>query len=94
MGKVPGTHIHRCVPCDERSGFKEETYHTFSYSPIAADDGEIAGMLCVVSEETAAISVAANGRLWRDVTAVQVRALVSGRSLRQATEDAGLELHS
>jgi signal transduction histidine kinase len=36
----------------ERSGFREETYHTFSYSPLADDDGRIAGMLCVVTEET------------------------------------------
>jgi signal transduction histidine kinase/CheY-like chemotaxis protein len=36
----------------ERSGFPEETYHTFSYSPLADDDGRITGMLCVVTEET------------------------------------------
>ena len=36
----------------ERSGFREETYHTFSYSPLADDDGRINGMLCVVTEET------------------------------------------
>src|SRR4051812_30765907 len=36
----------------QRSGYTEETYHTFSYSPLTGDDGEIAGMLCVVSEET------------------------------------------
>ena len=36
----------------ERGGFREETYHTFSYSPLRDDDGTIAGMLCVVSEES------------------------------------------
>ncbi len=36
----------------ERSGYPEETYHTFSYSPLPDDDGRVAGMLCVVSEET------------------------------------------
>jgi PAS domain S-box-containing protein len=36
----------------ERSGYPEETYHTFSYSPLFDDDGEIAGLLCVVTEET------------------------------------------
>ncbi|HVY08580.1 MAG TPA: SpoIIE family protein phosphatase [Mycobacteriales bacterium] len=36
----------------ERSGYREETYHTFSYSPLADDDGVISGLLCVVSEET------------------------------------------
>jgi len=36
----------------ERSGYREETYHTFSYSPLSGDDGEVAGLLCVVTEET------------------------------------------
>src|SRR3954471_24094552 len=36
----------------ERNGYAEETYHTFSYSPLTDDDGRIAGMLCVVSEDT------------------------------------------
>jgi PAS domain S-box-containing protein len=36
----------------ERSGFTEETYHTFSYSPLSDDEEKVAGMLCVVNEET------------------------------------------
>ncbi|MGY1653204.1 SpoIIE family protein phosphatase [Geodermatophilus sp. SYSU D01119] len=36
----------------QRSGYPEETYHTFSYSPVADDDGRTAGMLCVVTENT------------------------------------------
>jgi signal transduction histidine kinase/DNA-binding response OmpR family regulator len=36
----------------ERSGYVEETYHTFSYSPLTDDHGRITGMLCVVSEDT------------------------------------------
>ncbi|MET9390212.1 SpoIIE family protein phosphatase [Streptomyces sp. NPDC006624] len=36
----------------ERSGYPEETYHTFSYSPLRDDCGAVVGMLCVVSEET------------------------------------------
>ncbi|WP_329445172.1 SpoIIE family protein phosphatase [Streptomyces sp. NBC_01426] len=36
----------------ERSGYPEESYHTFSYSPLRDDDGQVVGMLCVVSEET------------------------------------------
>lgn len=39
----------------ERSGYPEETYHTFSYSPLAEPDGRIAGMLCVVMEDTARV---------------------------------------
>ena len=36
----------------ERSGYREETYHTFSYSPLADSDGRVRGHLCVVTEET------------------------------------------
>jgi len=36
----------------ERSGYQEETFHTFSYSPLTDDEGAIAGMLCVVVEVT------------------------------------------
>jgi signal transduction histidine kinase len=36
----------------ERSGFPEESYHTFSYSPLAGPDGANAGILCVVMEDT------------------------------------------
>src|SRR5687767_13692491 len=36
----------------ERSGYLEETYHTFSYSPVSDDQGIIRGNFCVVSEET------------------------------------------
>ena len=36
----------------ERSGYREESYHTFSYSPLSDDDGKVAGHLCVVTEET------------------------------------------
>ncbi|HEY2676221.1 MAG TPA: ATP-binding protein [Steroidobacteraceae bacterium] len=36
----------------ERSGFLEETYHTFSYSPVHNDESRVAGMLCVVTEIT------------------------------------------
>ncbi|HSZ80157.1 MAG TPA: hypothetical protein VK775_22310, partial [Chthoniobacterales bacterium] len=36
----------------KRSGYPEETYHTFSYSPLWDDAGLLSGMLCVVTEET------------------------------------------
>ncbi|MGW5503332.1 SpoIIE family protein phosphatase [Streptomyces sp. SS52] len=36
----------------ERSGYTEESYHTFSYSPLRDDRGAVVGMLCVVSEDT------------------------------------------
>lgn len=39
----------------ERSAYTEETYHTFSYSPLRDERGIVVGMLCVVSEDTARV---------------------------------------
>ncbi len=36
----------------ERNLYQEETYHTFSYSPLPDDAGDVGGMLCVVTEDT------------------------------------------
>jgi PAS domain-containing protein len=36
----------------ERNGYQEETYHTFSYSPVTDDQGAACGNFCVVTEET------------------------------------------
>ncbi len=36
----------------ERNGYTEETFFTFSYSPIPDDTGRIAGVYCACSEET------------------------------------------
>jgi PAS domain S-box-containing protein len=53
----------------ERSGFREETYHTFSYSPIYDDDSRIAGMLCVVTEVTERVIGERRLRVLRDLAA-------------------------
>lgn len=36
----------------ERRGYPEETYHSFSYSPLYGSLGGVDGMLCIVSEVT------------------------------------------
>ena len=51
----------------ERNGFPEETYHTFSYSPLADDAGSIAGMLCVVTEVTERVISERRLHLLRDL---------------------------
>jgi hypothetical protein len=35
----------------ERSGYPEETYHTFSYSPLRDEDARVVGMLCVAARK-------------------------------------------
>src|SRR4051812_47627565 len=51
----------------ERSGYQEETYHTFSYSPVADDDGHVRGMLCVVSEDTGRVIGSQRMTILRDL---------------------------
>ncbi len=36
----------------ERNGYQEETYFTFSYSPVTDDDGRPGGVFCACTEET------------------------------------------
>jgi PAS domain S-box-containing protein len=53
----------------ERYGFPEESYHTFSYSPIYDDGNQIAGMLCVVTEVTERVIGERRLRVLRDLAA-------------------------
>jgi PAS domain S-box-containing protein len=39
----------------ERYGYTEETYFTFSYSPVPDDSGNIRGVFCACTEETARV---------------------------------------
>ncbi len=36
----------------QRGGYAEETYHTFSYSPVWGASGAVDGLICIVSEDT------------------------------------------
>jgi diadenylate cyclase len=49
---------------------------------------ETDALVVVVSEETAAMTVAVTGRLLRDVTSAQVRDLVAGRPIREVISTA------
>ncbi|HEY7905246.1 MAG TPA: PAS domain-containing protein, partial [Casimicrobiaceae bacterium] len=70
----------------ERSGFSEETYHTFSYSPVYDDDSRIAGMLCVVTEVTERVIGERRLRVLRDLAARAVGVETVEDSCRGACE--------
>src|SRR5271165_5875239 len=78
----------------ERSGYREETYHTFSYSPLSGDDGKVAGHLCVVTEETDRVIGerrlktlrALAGELSKTITEEEVVSCIS-RSLSENEQD-------
>ena len=51
-----GTFVEEQLLIMERHGYPEETYYTFSYSPIPNDDGVGAGgIICANSEDTARV---------------------------------------
>ncbi len=58
----------------ERSGYVEETYHTFSYSPLFDDAGQVSGIFCVVTEETDRVIGERRLAILRDLAARLARA--------------------
>ena len=70
----------------ERSGFSEETYHTFSYSPVYDDQIRIAGMLCVVTEVTERVIGERRLRVLRDLAAQAVGVESVEDSCRRAVQ--------
>jgi PAS domain S-box-containing protein len=47
-----GTYVESQLLIMERNGYPEETYYTFSYTPIAGDDGRTEGMICFNTDDT------------------------------------------
>ncbi len=58
----------------ERSGYAEECYFTFSYSPIHAESGAVLGVFTAVSETTERVLSGRRGALANDLTTALVDA--------------------
>lgn len=71
----------------ERSGYREETYHTFSYSPLADDEGRVAGMLCVVSEDTEEVISRRRMATLRDLGTRTLKDLTEAESIASACRE-------
>src|SRR5262245_33378492 len=52
MTENEGTYVEEQLLIMERHGYREETYYTFSYSPIPGDDGVAAGIICANTDDT------------------------------------------
>jgi PAS domain S-box-containing protein len=52
MGGDQGTYVEAQLLIMERNGYPEETYYTFSYSPVPNDDGSVGGIICANSDDT------------------------------------------
>lgn len=52
LNKNEGTYDEALLLIMERNGYPEETYYTFSYSPVPGDDGRPEGIICANTDDT------------------------------------------
>jgi signal transduction histidine kinase len=77
-----GTYVEAQLLIMERNGYPEETYYTFSYSPIPNDDGSVGGIICANSDDTQRVIGERQLALLRDLAADTTHA----RTLQEACE--------
>jgi len=90
LGGEQGTYVESQLLIMERNGYPEETYYTFSYSPIPDDDGNVGGIFCANSDDTARViserqigllqelaAKTANTRSWQEACEQGSRALAT-----------------
>src|SRR5215475_9278372 len=85
-----GTYVEKQLLIMERHGYAEETYYTFSYSPIPDADGNAAGIICANTDDTQRVigerqlsllrelaTKTAEARTWQQACAQAAKALAS-----------------
>lgn len=85
-----GTYVEAKLLLMERYGYREETYYTFSYSPIPNDDGSVGGIICANTDDTRRVvgerqlallgelaASTANARTWHGACQRSAQALAS-----------------
>jgi signal transduction histidine kinase/FixJ family two-component response regulator len=83
-----GTYVEDQLLIMERSGYREETYYTFSYSPIPDDEGGVGGIICANTDDTRRVIGERQLALLREVAA----AAADARTVEQACERAAAAL--
>ncbi len=79
---VEGIFVEEKLLIMERNGYPEETYYTFSYSPVPDDHGATGGIICANSDDTARVLGERQLNLLRELATSAVEA----RTWRQACE--------
>jgi PAS domain S-box-containing protein len=64
-----GTYSEAELLIMERNGYPEETYYTFSYSPVPNDDGTVGGIICANTDDTQRVIGERQMALLRDLAA-------------------------
>jgi len=85
-----GTYVEAFLFIMERNGYPEETYYTFSYSPIPDDDGSIGGIFCTNTDSTRQIIGERQLSLLRDLASRTVNCT----SLKDVYKKSGESLSS
>jgi PAS domain S-box-containing protein len=94
MRSNEGTYDESLLLMMERNGYREETYYTFSYSPVPNDQGDAGGIICANTDDTERIigqrQIAtlrdlafrtADARNWREVCRLAAESLGSSRDI-------------
>lgn len=79
-----GTYVEAQLLIMERNGFPEETYYTFSYSPIPTDDGSPGGIFCANTDDTSGSSLNGNCRCCATLPPAQPNPAASARHVNAA----------
>jgi hypothetical protein len=82
MSGHEGTYVEAQLLIMERNGYPEETYYTFSYSPIPTDDGTAGGIFCANTDDTQKVIGERQLALLRELAA----GTADARSWREACE--------
>ncbi|WP_167471077.1 response regulator [Cupriavidus lacunae] len=69
MTGTEGTFVEQKLLIMERNGYPEETYYTFSYSPVPNDHGGTGGIICANSDDTERVLAERQLNVLRDVAA-------------------------
>jgi PAS domain S-box-containing protein len=88
MAGDEGTYVEAQLLIMERNGFPEETYYTFSYSPIPTDDGSPGGIFCANTDDTQAVIGERQLSLLRELAS----SAAESRSVQQACEQSARAL--
>ena len=86
MGGIEGTYVEEQLLIMERNGYPEETYYTFSYSPIPDDDGTPGGIICANTEDTPRVIGERQINLLRELGARTVDARSGAEACRLSVE--------
>ena len=81
-----GTYVEAQRLIMERNGYEEETYYTFSYSPVPDDAGNTGGIICANTDDTRRVIGERQMAVLRDVAARTSEARVVDDACRLAAE--------